>query len=118
MVDAVEPDQAYHDEVEGDDIVQQPWKDQDQNTGDKSDERRDVSDGEDHFKSPRMVRMIGLATIDTPHSCTAAKCGTTALGGLFLVLQAGIVCQLNNKRDVCSGQIVSKKDFMGSNAQH
>jgi hypothetical protein len=45
--------------------------------------------------------MIGLAAIDTPHSCTAAKCGTTALGGLILVLQAGIVCQLNNKRDVC-----------------
>jgi hypothetical protein len=101
MVDAVEPDQAYHDEVEGDDIVQQPWKDQDQNTGDKSDERRDVSDGEDHFKSPRMVRMIGLATIDTPHSCTDAKCCTTALGGLILVLQAGIVRQLNDKRDVC-----------------
>jgi hypothetical protein len=48
-----------------------------------------------------MVRMIGLAAIDTPHSCTAAKCGTTALGGMILVLQAGIVCQLNNKRDVC-----------------
>ena len=54
------------------------------------------------------MRMIGLATIDTPHSCTAAKCGTTALGGLILVLQAGIVCQLNNKRNVCSGQIVLK----------
>jgi hypothetical protein len=26
MVDAVEPDQAYHDEVEGDDIVQQSWR--------------------------------------------------------------------------------------------
>jgi len=36
----------------------------------------------------------------------------------FLVLQAGIVSQLNNNRDVCSGQIVSKNDFMGSNAQH
>jgi hypothetical protein len=62
--------------------------------------------------------MIGLATIDTPHSCTDAKCCTTALGDLILVLQTGIVCQLNNKPDVCSGQIVLKNDFMGSNAQH
>jgi hypothetical protein len=36
-----------------------------------------------------MVRMIGLATIDTPHSCTAAKYGTTALGDLIF-LQTGI----------------------------
>ena len=37
MVDAVESDQAYHDEVDGDDEVQQPRHDQDQDAGDKGD---------------------------------------------------------------------------------
>jgi hypothetical protein len=56
--------------------------DRDQNVGDKRYERCDVCNREDHFKSPRMVRMIGLATIDTPHSCTAAEGDATAFGGL------------------------------------
>ena len=83
MVDAVEPDQACQDEVDGDDVVQQPRHDQDQNAGDKGDERRYVSDGEDQFKTPGMLRMIGFATIDTPRSCTAAECDATAFGGLI-----------------------------------
>jgi hypothetical protein len=83
MVDAVEPDQADYDQVDGDDEVQQPRDDQDQNASDKCDERRDVTDGENHFTSPGMVRMIGLVTINTPHSCTAAECDATAFGGLI-----------------------------------
>ena len=55
MVDIVEPDQAYDDEVDGNDVVQQPRHYQNQNAGDKSDERRDVGGGESHFKSPRAV---------------------------------------------------------------
>jgi hypothetical protein len=81
MVDAVEPDQAYQDEVDGHDVVQQPRYDQDQNAGDKGDQRRDVTSGESHFKSPRTVRMIALATIETRHSCTAAECDATTFGG-------------------------------------
>jgi hypothetical protein len=49
MVDAVEPKQAYQDEIDGNDVVQKAWKDQDQNAGNEGDERRDVSDGESHF---------------------------------------------------------------------
>jgi hypothetical protein len=53
MVDGVESDQAYQDEVDGDDVAQQPRHDQDQDAGDKGDEWRDVSDGDNHFKSPQ-----------------------------------------------------------------
>src|SRR4249920_1369138 len=55
MVDIVEPDQAYHDEVDGNDVVQQPRHYQNQNASDKGDERRDVGGGESHFKSPKVV---------------------------------------------------------------
>lgn len=57
MVDAVESDQAYHDEVDGDDEVQQPRHDQDQDAGDKGDDRRNVIGSENHFKSPRIDRV-------------------------------------------------------------
>jgi hypothetical protein len=50
MVDAVEPDQAYQDQVDGDDVVQQPRKDKDQNAGEAGDERPYVSDGDNHFQ--------------------------------------------------------------------
>jgi hypothetical protein len=83
MVDAVEPDQAYHDEVDGDDVIQQPWHEQNQNASDKGDDRSDVTGGENHFQTPRMVRMIGLATNGTPDSCTAAECDATAFGGVI-----------------------------------
>jgi len=50
VVDVVEPDQPYQDEVEGDDVVQQARHDQDQNPGEKGDDRRDVIDFENHFQ--------------------------------------------------------------------
>ena len=59
MVDRVEAEQAHQDEIDRDYKVQQSRNDQDQNAGDQSDERRDVSDGEDHFRAPGMVK-VGL----------------------------------------------------------
>ena len=55
MVDVVEPDQSYDDEVDGNDVVQQRGHYQNQNAGDNGDERRDVGGSESHFKSPRVV---------------------------------------------------------------
>jgi hypothetical protein len=52
MVDAVKANNAYHDKVDRDDVVQQARYDQDQNAGDESDYRRDMIGGEKHFKSP------------------------------------------------------------------
>jgi hypothetical protein len=37
MVDAVQSDKAYHNKVESDDVVQQPWSNEDQNPPNKSD---------------------------------------------------------------------------------
>jgi hypothetical protein len=78
MVDSVEPDQAHHDEIDGDDVIQQARHDQDQDAGDKGDDGCDVISGKNHFKSPEM--MTEPATIDTPHSCTGAQRGATAFG--------------------------------------
>ena len=60
MMHVVETDQADEDEIDGDDVVEQPWHDQDQDTGDDGDERRDMSSGDDHdfpssFWEDRMV---------------------------------------------------------------
>jgi hypothetical protein len=66
VVDRVEADQADDDEIEGNDEVQQPWNDQDQNAGDQRDNRRDVSDGEDHFKTPGMVESGGAEKFRPP----------------------------------------------------
>jgi hypothetical protein len=69
MVDRVEADQADDDEIEGDDEVQQSWNEQDQNAGDQRDERRDVSDGEDHFRTPGMAESDDEAVKFRPPFC-------------------------------------------------
>src|SRR4051794_16547693 len=45
----VEPDETDENEIDGDDVVKQPGHDQDQNPGDKRNERSDMSDGECHW---------------------------------------------------------------------
>jgi len=100
MVDAVEANQAYHDEIEGDDVIQQARDDQDQNAGDKGDDGCDVINGDNHFKSPEKMRMIEPATIDTPHSCTGAACAATALGGCYGRTRLGPVCTDNSDSSV------------------
>jgi hypothetical protein len=69
MIDRIEPDQADQDEVDGDDVVQQPWDDQDQNSRDEGDERRDVSDGQNHVKPPEgQGRFDSLQSIHSIHA--------------------------------------------------
>jgi hypothetical protein len=48
MVDAVEADQPDKNEVDGNDVIEQPRHDQNQDAGDKGDERRDMGSGDDH----------------------------------------------------------------------
>jgi hypothetical protein len=48
MMDAIEPDQADEDEIDRDDIVEEPRHDQDQYAGNDGDERRDMGSGDDH----------------------------------------------------------------------
>ena len=73
MIDAVEPDQAYQDEVDGDDVVQEPRNHENQNAGDKGDDGSDVIGGDNHFQFPKVVGMIQLAASDTASSCRAAE---------------------------------------------
>src|SRR6266571_1776651 len=48
MIDAVETDEADDDEVDGDDVVQQPRHEQDQNAGEEGNKRRDMGNGDGH----------------------------------------------------------------------
>jgi hypothetical protein len=60
MMHVVETDQADEDEIDGDDVVEQPRHDQNQDAGDDGDKRRDMGSGDDHdfpssFWEDRMV---------------------------------------------------------------
>src|SRR6266516_5445384 len=48
MIDAVEADEADDDQVDGDDVVQQPRHEQDQNAGEEGNKRRDMGNGDGH----------------------------------------------------------------------
>jgi hypothetical protein len=48
MVNVIEADEADEDQVDRYDEVQQPRHDQDQDSGEKGDNRRDMSDGDGH----------------------------------------------------------------------
>jgi len=52
IMDDVEPDEADQDEVERNDVVQQPGHEQDQNAGNQRNKGRDMFDGEGHRGSP------------------------------------------------------------------
>src|SRR5262245_65648967 len=48
VIDAVEPGEADDDQVDGDDVVEQPRHEQDQNAGDERNQRCDVGDRDGH----------------------------------------------------------------------
>ena len=52
MINAVEPHHADRNEVDGDDVTQQPRHDQDQNTGYQGDDGSDMTGSNNHFKPP------------------------------------------------------------------
>jgi hypothetical protein len=64
MVDVVEPDQADEDQIERDDIVEEPRHDQNQYAGNEGDKRRDVSGGDNHEFSLGFVNFLGFVKTD------------------------------------------------------
>jgi hypothetical protein len=48
VMDVVEADEADKDEIDGDNVVEQPRHDQDQDAGNDGDKRRDMGSGDDH----------------------------------------------------------------------
>jgi hypothetical protein len=48
MMDVVETDQTDENEIDGDDVVEQPRHDQNQDAGNDGDKRREMSTGDDH----------------------------------------------------------------------
>jgi hypothetical protein len=62
MVDGVQTRKAYDNEVNGDNVVQQPRSNENQNSRDESDDRRDMSGCEMHDD----LRVGWLGWKDTP----------------------------------------------------
>jgi len=54
--DAAETDEADQNQIDGNDIVQKPWHDQDQNAGNERHQRRDMGNGQRHGEPPVRVR--------------------------------------------------------------
>src|SRR5215831_3646183 len=48
VIDAVQSNEANDDQIDRDNVVQQPRHDQDQDAGDEGNERRDVGNGDGH----------------------------------------------------------------------
>ena len=48
MIDAVEPDKPDNDKVDGNDVIQQSWHNQDQDARDEGNDRRNVCGSENH----------------------------------------------------------------------
>src|ERR1700722_17801992 len=47
-MEVVETDDADEDQIDGNDVIEEPRHDEDQDAGDKCDQRRDVGRGDDH----------------------------------------------------------------------
>jgi hypothetical protein len=62
VVNVVEPDEADEDQVDRHDEVQQPRHDQDQDSGEKGNNRRNVGDGDGHAGLLVCDRMIMTMT--------------------------------------------------------
>jgi hypothetical protein len=48
VMDVIEADEADKDEIDGDNVVEKPRHDQDQDAGNDGDNRRDMGSGDDH----------------------------------------------------------------------
>jgi hypothetical protein len=48
VINPIEPGQPDNNEIDGDDVVEQPRYQQDQNTGNERDQRCDMGGGDDH----------------------------------------------------------------------
>jgi hypothetical protein len=48
VIDPIEPGQSDNNEIDGDDVVEEPRHQQDQNAGNERDQRCDMSGGDDH----------------------------------------------------------------------
>jgi hypothetical protein len=48
VVDSVESDQSLDNEIDRNDNVEEPWDDQDEDAGDKCDDRRQFGSSDDH----------------------------------------------------------------------
>jgi len=64
MVDAVQPDKPDHDKVDGYDVIQQTWQNQDQDARDEGSDRRNVcgSEGHDDLLSMHIRNCLGSQT--------------------------------------------------------
>jgi hypothetical protein len=63
MMDGVEPDQPFDDQIDGDDDVEEPRHDQNENAGNQRDDRRDFGGGDDHDLPRSWIDLGAIAQV-------------------------------------------------------
>src|SRR5579872_720169 len=61
VMDGIEPDQAFDDQINGDDDVEKPRHDQNENAGNQRDNGRDFGGGDDHDLPRRWIVFSAMA---------------------------------------------------------
>jgi hypothetical protein len=62
LLEQAEAEQANHDQINGDNKIEQPRHDQDQDSGDQSHDRLQVGHSDGHERSPRFVMIVTAKT--------------------------------------------------------
>src|SRR5260370_146832 len=83
MMDGVEADEADHDEVDGDHVVQQARHDEDQDARNERDDRRYVGDGEMHRDLPGW----NLSTDEAGGRFRSRRAAAASILGFALVMR-------------------------------
>ena len=66
VVEVVEADDADEDQIDGNDVIEEPRHDEDQDAGDKRDQRRDVGRRDDHDLNFWLTYSVGTNATPTP----------------------------------------------------
>jgi hypothetical protein len=79
MMDAVEADQTDEDQIDGDDVIEQPRHDQNQNPGKDGNPRREMGTGNNHDFVLCRFGGIGWGKLDEGVKPAKPGCGDNAL---------------------------------------
>jgi len=67
MVDPVQSDKAYHNKIDSNNVVQQPWSNEDKDPGNQCDDRRDVGGSEMHDDLRELALGLGFVALSVLH---------------------------------------------------
>jgi hypothetical protein len=84
MMDGIEPDQTFDDEIDCDNNIEEPWDDQNKDAGNQRDNRREFGDGYNHdFSSKAGINAKGAKRArpqNHKHSTLKPPSGSSMVG--------------------------------------